>query len=301
MNNIEEILPQLHEIQTKMAIELLDLCKKHGLHVWAGYGTLLGCVRHKGFIPWDDDMDFVMMREDFDRFRQLIKEGKVSPSNPNISFGIDRIDVTKLRYNGTSMVMPRFKLNERINQSVWIDIFCLDSIPEGTVDFESKYQYLRTMLRIDANAYQMSYASSRGIVSKAWHTFCNLHVALHRKRYIWEKVRKVLNSASKVNTSMVANILLYGRTEKYKKFSQIKKYKKEWFDETVYLPFDDIKLPCPKEYDSLLTEEYGDYMTPVKNASLHGETIIDLSRPYTAIIQEKLEKIPRWKRYFHMH
>ncbi len=54
----------LWRLQKEMANVLVDVCNRHGLRIWAGYGTLLGCARHQGFIPWDDDMDFVMMRDD---------------------------------------------------------------------------------------------------------------------------------------------------------------------------------------------------------------------------------------------
>ena len=59
------------EIQLKIAAQVLDVCHRHGLRVWADWGTLLGAVREKGMIPWDDDIDLMMLREDYEQLIQL--------------------------------------------------------------------------------------------------------------------------------------------------------------------------------------------------------------------------------------
>ena len=222
--NEKDYLPKLWEIQKKMACVLLDICEEHKLKIWAGYGTLLGCVRHKGFIPWDDDMDFVMMREDYNRFRELIAGGEVQmQKNGIVSLDIDRQEVIKLRYNGTSMIVPHFKLTNAVNQSVWIDVFCLNEVPEDNHMFEKEYQALRKLLRIEANAHHMNYASARGVIRKAWHLFCCSYVNIFGKEYIRTKVKNSLDLAAEYNSKVVANVLLYARTEKGVKYENIKK------------------------------------------------------------------------------
>ena len=85
--------------QIEIASALISLCERKKLRIWAGYGTLLGCVRHEGFIPWDDDMDFVMLREDYDKLRRLAKEDK--SITPDIYFDLSRHDMLKIRYKDT--------------------------------------------------------------------------------------------------------------------------------------------------------------------------------------------------------
>lgn len=302
---MENLIP-LWELQKEMARVLLKVCDENGLRVWAGYGTLLGCVRHKGFIPWDDDMDFVMMRDDYDKLRNLISTDEVEiPVGSPVSFDIDRIDVTKLRRYGTSMIMPHFKLTNDINQSVWVDVFCLDKMPSDEMNFAKSYKKLRSLLRIEANAMQMSYATSKGAVSKVWHLFCKCYIKLITTKGIRNKMQVIIDNAKKQydeqNDGMIANILLYARAAQYKSYDKIKKYKAEWFKETVLLPFDEMELPCPKEYEQVLTCEYGNWRTPVKGASLHGEVFVDLTRPYQEIIKKRIENMTKWKRYFYRH
>ena len=70
--SVDNQLKELWNIELQISDVLLDVCNRFSLKLWAGYGTLLGAARHKGFIPWDDDMDFVMMREDYDKLLNLI-------------------------------------------------------------------------------------------------------------------------------------------------------------------------------------------------------------------------------------
>jgi lipopolysaccharide cholinephosphotransferase len=292
----------LWRLQKEMASVLVDVCKRHDLRIWAGYGTLLGCARHQGFIPWDDDMDFVMMRDDYDHLRALIASGtSLIPTGSPVSFDIDRQDVIKLRYANTAMVLPKFKYTDAINQSVWVDVFSMESIPENVAHYEKAYSRLRRLLRIEANAMQMSYGTSKGIVGTVWHLYCNLYVKIRPRHKIQEEVNAILQSLKTNSSTLIANILLYSRTSKYKTLSKIKKYDLRWFNETVYLPFDDMKLPCPAEYEKVLEAEYGDWRTPVKGASLHGMAIVDLNRSYKEVIEERLAAIPKFKRFFYVH
>lgn len=214
-NMAEENTTKLWKLQKEMACYLLDVCNKNGLKVWAGYGTLLGCIRHKGFIPWDDDMDFVMMREDYEKLRMLIQTNQVIlGQEESIHFDIDRAEVIKLRYYGTSMIMPRFKLTKAINQSVWIDVFCLDKMPGKDVDFSNDYKKLRALLRIEANSRQMCYMNATGFISMVWHFICNRYMSYVKTSGIRNKIQNVLRKAALSYDGDVANILLYARTVK---------------------------------------------------------------------------------------
>lgn len=125
-----ELLKQVQNIETNM-LEMVDrFCKEHQINYTLGYGTLLGAVRHKGPIPWDDDVDICMMRNDYNRFMELWKvaniegyylqeTGRNSESN---------INHAKIKKNGTVLASDRdFANNE--HHGIWIDIFAMDKIP----------------------------------------------------------------------------------------------------------------------------------------------------------------------------
>ena len=78
-------------------------------------------------------------------------------------------------------------------------------------------------------------------------------------------------------------------------------YDKTWFDETVYLPFEDSSLPCPKAYEKILTTQYGEWRTPVMGASQHEGSYVNIDKPYSEYIAEFLAKKPWWKRYGYIH
>ena len=126
--------PRLRELQLcEMDIfrEFVRICDKHGLRYCLIAGTLLGAVRHGGFIPWDDDIDVVMMREDYDKFAQLCKTEldaqffyQDSHTDPHYF-----LTYAKLRKNGTSVYEERFK-DSKFHNGAFMDIFPLDPCPK---------------------------------------------------------------------------------------------------------------------------------------------------------------------------
>ena len=124
----------LRKAQLKMVDILLEfdrICKKYDIEYWISYGTLLGAVRHKGFIPWDDDCDICMMRNDYNKFMEIaskelpdnliIQNHKIDPYYPG--------NMTKIRMKNTKFVEYDESENERYHQGIFIDIFIFDYYP----------------------------------------------------------------------------------------------------------------------------------------------------------------------------
>ena len=305
MNSIDyqptEQTRQLWRVQLEIADVLLDLCKSHNLKIWACYGTLIGAARHKGYIPWDDDLDFVMMRPDYDRLKNLA----ISKSNlqlPNeYEFDLADISVIKLRRNDTTMLHPRYRLSKNINHGIWVDVFCLDVAPDQfTNSVLADYEHLKTKIRMFRNfnlGYYAMVPKIKYLVShfsiKVFFMFRGIN---HHRDSIENRLRDDSNkySGKKLWCFMIWSVIKQD-------VSKIAVYDISNFEETIMLPFEDRMFPCPKEYDKLLTAQYGDWRTPVMGASQHEGSYVDVDTPYAEYVKEKLDKMPWWKRYWYKH
>lgn len=114
-----------------LMLERLDeVCRKHDITYWAFYGTLLGAVRHQGFIPWDDDIDLVMFRDDYERFQAIGPKEFREPYFFQCPYTDRRIwPISKIRDSRTTGI--QFQGLRDMHQGIFIDIFPLDSVPDG--------------------------------------------------------------------------------------------------------------------------------------------------------------------------
>lgn len=140
-----EVLDKLHRLQIEMLKDLDAICKKYNIRYFAVFGTALGAVRHKGFIPWDDDIDVGMLRDDYDKFMQVV-ESEIGEKYQMITPSIDpnyACCVTKFQRKGTKFLSH---LAEKLNceQCIFIDIFPFDSLAEDSK--KRKNQYLMTLV-----------------------------------------------------------------------------------------------------------------------------------------------------------
>ena len=255
-------LEQIHEIDLNLAKEFIRICNKFSLKYYIIGGTFLGAIRHKGFIPWDDDMDIAMPRDDYEKFLE-IANNELPENMKLVTFYNDenhRYFLQRIVDLNTEIIENRFeKIGKKSN--LFIDILPIDGTPNNEV--LRKIYYFRILF-------------NRMLVSL--HYIDTIDPA--RKRKFYEKVLitfgKIIPIKKLINPKKVLiridNLLKKQKIEKSNNVGTIMgAYRtreivpKEYFGVPTEYQFEDIKLTGPEKYDEYLTHMYGDYMTPPKN------------------------------------
>ena len=261
MKNIQEIekqyiikIPDSRIMSWNIQIEMWkvfdEICRRHNLKYYIMFGALLGAVRHKGFIPWDDDIDVVMMREDYDRLTQYVDEFSFpyflqTPGNSGSSDYSNLLLIDER----TSCIDKKIISNEQ-RQGMKLDIVPLDLLPENRIIFTIK-KIIFTLIR---STVYVSVCDSKKFKFMGRVMSCISKVLYHivdRKKmpFVLEKYRK---SLTKKNSEIIGEI------------GHGFRFRKKDFDKIVFLDFEEYKMPAPIGYQNILSELYGDYMLPPK-------------------------------------
>ena len=250
---------ELQQKQLDLLKEFIKVCDKHNLKWFLIGGSTLGAIRHKGFIPWDDDIDLGMPREDYDKFMELQYEFEGTPffiqnfkSDPCYIYNYG-----KLRDSSTTFIENFYK-NHRINHGIWLDIFPIDGISREMKEpkklaYKIRYIWFQVWL-----AYLP--ALRRKVRKETWFKdillnivaglFYIFDIAHYRNKKVERYIRKIPLSEAK----MAANC--FGFNMKKEAMDA------NIFKETIKVPFEDIEVNVVKDYDTYLRNIYGEYMTP---------------------------------------
>lgn len=253
----QEQLRKMQQIEVEMADELDRVCRKHNIRYSLDGGSMLGAVRHKGFIPWDDDMDFCMLREDYEKLKAVSNE-----LNPDICFFQDhdtdpnyRWGYAKLRRTGTTFVRLGQE-HMKYKTGIAIDIFPLDDVPKSLIGqmLQDFYCFcLRKILWSEAGK-----VSSTGI-KHVWFSLLSRIPA----DFVFKQEKKMAAKSRTDSPNRVRTLLFPANGKLYHKMPLKVRYSipKEWFTELEEYDFEGRKFYGTKDYDARLSHLYGDYMT----------------------------------------
>lgn len=251
--------------------ELDRICKKHNLRYFLACGSLLGAVRHQGFVPWDDDMDVYMLREDYDKLLSLKGEFRepfflqTPYTDPEYFFSY-----AKIRNSNTSCITTQFRY-QKMNWGQNLDIFPLDNFPAtGGGKIYDKIAELGK----DISNYMRS--SNPNPPTEEERERINNYSGRNPLE-IYEEIQSIAQGWKNEDTGFVSSTSLYLYGFKRGVF------RKEWFSDVVISDFECRKLPIPIGYDEILKVIYGDYMKypPLEQRGIwHSNIIYDPDIPY---------------------
>ncbi len=269
--------------------ELQRVCDKHGIVFWMDGGTLLGAVRHQGFIPWDDDIDVAMHRKDYERLCAVAAEEFQHP----YFFQNEQTDPLSMRGHGqlrhsetTGAAPDELRRKYSFNQGIFIDIFILDNVPDDDGEFKRqkrnvrRYKYSAHRYRnVTVNYSFRTFESfGRNLKYLFWHMLSKFGGFDYNKAYAQfdAEMQRCKDDRSK----RVANFALPSITHQCT-------WPREYFDKIVMTSFEMLKVPIPAEYEKVLDVHYGNWRQMVKGGQTHGGIFFDTENSYTKYTKSK--------------
>lgn len=265
--------------EQKVLTEVIRICEKYNIMYYADYGTLLGAVRHKGFVPWDDDIDICLKRSDYMRLLEVLP--KELPSNYFISSCYNNINhnqpwSTVSDYYTLPIPLSIQKQFFNCPYVVGLDIYMIDYVPRDKemaelmismynvlYDFTQRFEELKENNEVDKYV---------DIVEE----LCN--VKLVRDNTLRNQLYKLQDNIASMFTEEESDTLtllprvILGDTDF--------RYDKHWFDDVIKMDFNGMKINVPIGYDEILKLYYGDYMEYTMGQSAHGYPVYAEQKEY---------------------
>ena len=269
MEDTQQILDRMHGLHLILADEVKRICDKHNIKFFMIAGTLLGAIRHKGFIPWDDDMDFGMLRNDYEKFVSVcaseIDESKfyIQTDEKDKFY---TFNFAKLRLCGTK-VLEDFSSDVNTNQGIYIDIFPIDNVADSKLleYFQFKrFWFYRSLLWV-----KCGYGSGE-VKKKSSYRIAKFFSKFFSIKYLKKRKLKIITKyKNKKTKKVVTSDGTYGLKKET--------LERAWVDSLSLYQFEDRQYPGIADYDAYLSYFYGDYMQlpPEDKRNHHGRLEVD--------------------------
>lgn len=278
---VSEKRKKVWNVELQLLAKFDEVCKKYNLTYFAEYGTLLGAVRHKGFVPWDDDIDINMFRDDYMKLLEIAPYEFTEPYIlQNTYNGLIVQAFSKLRDSRTTGI-EYTDMDIDFNQGIFIDILPLDDAPDDKNFSQNvltvQREVWQTVIIADRMRYYIDEGVSFHLDTDTLNDLLNLPV---RERFRQFESLNLSHSGTSENVNYIVHEIRNPANFR----------KKEWYAGVVYLPFEYLTVPVPVGYDQILQYHYGNYHEFVQHGSSHENVFLDPDKPYRYYM-EHLEEI----------
>ena len=271
--HVDQARKKLWYVELSIMEEIDTICKKHGIQYFLICGASIGAMRHKGFIPWDDDLDIGMLRSDFDKFIEASQ--KEMSCKYELQYGIVGDIVTallRIRDGSTTGILSGERFS-RGNQGIFVEIYPFDNVPDGMI--AKKLQYALSSV-YSYVIYDRFFHFNKGGIKK----LITILFSKMSNRELWHKWEKLCKKYNHKPTKYVDTIMLTHYAKQ-----GIFYFKRENVADVIKVPFEFTELYIGVGNDECLRLQYGDYMQlpPKEKRGVHHDTAVfyDPYHPYT--------------------
>jgi lipopolysaccharide cholinephosphotransferase len=266
---VEEMMKRAWAVQMDL-LQIVDaICSKHHMQYYADGGTMLGAIRHKGFIPWDDDIDIAMKREDYIRFRE-VAEKEFPGCKVHVlgkTAGFYQLHMIFMNSEVISFKDDFLRRWYGCPYVVGIDIFPLDCVPEDKEETDTLVEMIRILKKIvgvwDAEDVKENGEGSRQDMMEQVETMLNCKI--DPTGDVKQQMLLLTDTLCQLYNGGGTELTCYSYLTSHDSYH----FPKTCYESVDYLPFENIMVPVPTGYDTVLKAHYGDYMNPVRGDALH--------------------------------
>lgn len=266
---VESTMKKAWAAEIEVLNEVDRICRQHDIQYFADWGTLLGTIRHKGFVPWDDDMDITMKREDYTRFCQIVQQEQGDLEIINFHTDPEWKDMLSRVINGRNVnyTQEHLKKYHGFPYVAGLDIFPLDYVAPTEDEDEIHCSMISIVEAFSANIRNNTATpeeieqTTKDIEQMCGVKFNNLEPLATQLLKLGERLSMMYTDEESQAVALMGD---------HAGPRPLDVYPKEYYSESIYMPFEYTTIPVPVGYEKILIQKYGEnYMIPYLGGTNH--------------------------------